>query len=78
MAQTQRRKTKVIRVIRRYEYLCKAFTCYLQTLPHQDKLWELEDTLSTLTEESQTESERHKKLAKKFGSHFHWSGQNQP
>ncbi|NES95726.1 MAG: hypothetical protein F6K32_10925 [Desertifilum sp. SIO1I2] len=72
MTQPQRRITKVIRVPRRYEYLCKAFTCYLATLPpeSQAQLWGIEDTLGALSDDAKTEAERQKHLANTFQSHF--------
>lgn len=72
MTQPQRKTTKVIRVRRRYEYLCKSFACYLDTLPPetQAQLWKIEEALGALSEEAKTDYERRKRLANTFRSHF--------
>ena len=47
---TLTKRTKVIRVPRRYDYLHRSFTAYLNTLP-ADKLWQLEESLAVANEE---------------------------
>lgn len=46
------RKTKVIRVPRKYEYLSKSFAVFLSTHPNQAKLWDCEETMQIKQEES--------------------------
>lgn len=48
---TLTKRTKVIRVPRRYDYLHRSFTAYLNTLP-ADKLWQLEESLAIANEEN--------------------------
>lgn len=45
------RKTKVIRVPRKYEYLTKAFAIWLSNHPNQAELWDCEEYLQTQHEE---------------------------
>lgn len=46
------RKTKVIRVPRKYEYLSRCFAVFLSTYPDQVKLWDCEEALQIKQEES--------------------------
>lgn len=46
------RKTKVIRVPRKYEFLTKTFAAYLATYPDQAKLWNCEEYLQAQQEET--------------------------
>lgn len=48
---TLTKRTKVIRIPRRYDYLHRSFTAYFDTLP-ADKLWQLEESLAIASEES--------------------------
>lgn len=47
---TLTKRTKVIRVPIRYQYLHRSFTAYLNTLP-ADRLWQLEESLAVAIEE---------------------------
>lgn len=47
-------RTKVVRIPRRYNYLHRSFTAYLNTLP-ADKLWKIEESLAVATEEDDRE-----------------------
>lgn len=46
------RKTKVIRVPRKYEFLTKTFAVYLLTHPNQAMLWDCEEYLQAQQEET--------------------------
>jgi hypothetical protein len=46
------RKTKVVRIPRKYEFLVKSFAVYLSTYPDQAKLWNCEEYLQAQQEES--------------------------
>uniref|UniRef100_A0ACD5H2L9 Uncharacterized protein n=1 Tax=Desertifilum tharense IPPAS B-1220 TaxID=1781255 RepID=A0ACD5H2L9_9CYAN len=52
---TLTKRTKVIRVPRRYDYLHRSFTAYLNTLPG-DKLWQIEESLTVANEENDREN----------------------